>query len=1031
MKNVRILAIILIVAFVVVFSSVIVCNAETVASGECGENATWVLDETGKLIISGTGEMWDYSLSNKSPFSSTTKIQSVVIEDGVTSIGYHAFDNDYKITSITIPDSVTTIKYAFEGCSGLKTISIPGSVNNIDGNIFRYCSNMTSIDVDETNTSYKSIDGILYDYNCTRLIACPVKKSTISVPDSLITIEGYACYRCRELTSITLSDNVTTIGENAFYDCALTSITLPDSLTTIGEYAFSYNSLTSIQIPASVTFIGGHIVSGCSGMMSIDVDANNTKFCSIDGILYDKECRNLFECPANKDSVTIPDSVSHITQSAFANCNKLTGIVIPDTVTSIGGYAFVGCSSLTSIIIPDGIWYIQQSTFEGCSSLNSITIPESVTNIDVGAFRNCKSLADVYYKGDKNKWDSISIYSGNTAITETATIHFNSSGNTPVSWEWKKDSYCFRNTFGSGEPIYISDKDFEDFIKRIDKTDITRLANWYGEGPEGESFFITSIKLQHFLLNKLRIWDGSCYGMSLTAALFKEGIKDPIHYGGPTTFTLPEVTPGTNTPLESFLNVYHITQACSFTNNTRIEEYIGSDSFSSIADDMFEKASRINSGKQEVFPVDIWYDENGDKSSEEGHTVVCYDGESGDWTENDIICDRRLVVADPNLGSKSYIYISKDSQYMFYPYLPHHNGFGYNTASLSDLNTYNYNDSSFKQVTLLDILTGSGAVIKGNRSGGQVTIKDGVMTVLNESDDWQVDSLSEVCDADTGKEPNVTYRIIGDMEDLTIEPLEGEKLGVGIVVNGFAANINGDMSSAIIGSDGHVSLNDPQGQVIIDLARNDSELDFVQVHGDAKGDVAIDLDTDKISMNGEVAGYTVSDMDRDLNRAETTIQTNEETVIPADDLKPAEHECVHKWNTTYTVDKKATYAAAGSKSIHCAKCNAVKPGSAVSIPKLKVKGTTLLKVTAVKKGFKAKWKKKAGVSGYEIQYALNKKFTKGKKRVRIAKPGKVSKKVTKLKARKKYFVRIRTYKVYKGKKYYSAWSKAKKVKTKK
>lgn len=139
----------------------------------------------------------------------------------------------------------------------------------------------------------------------------------------------------------------------------------------------------------------------------------------------------------------------------------------------------------------------------------------------------------------------------------------------------------------------------------------------------------------------------------------------------------------------------------------------------------------------------------------------------------------------------------------------------------------------------------------------------------------------------------------------------------------------------------------------------------------------------------------------------------------------------HKWNSTYTIDIEATYAAEGSKSIHCSVCDAKKPGSVVSIPKLTVKATTITKVKAVKKGFTVKWKTGTEINGYEIQYALNKKFTKGKKIVKIAKPGKLSQKVTKLKAKKKYWVRIRTYKTVDGNKYYSKWSKAKTVTTKK
>ena len=139
----------------------------------------------------------------------------------------------------------------------------------------------------------------------------------------------------------------------------------------------------------------------------------------------------------------------------------------------------------------------------------------------------------------------------------------------------------------------------------------------------------------------------------------------------------------------------------------------------------------------------------------------------------------------------------------------------------------------------------------------------------------------------------------------------------------------------------------------------------------------------------------------------------------------------HKWNSTYTVDKKATYAAAGSKSIHCSVCNAKKPNSAVSIPKLIVITPTVSKPTAIKKGFTVKWKKVSAATGYQIQYALNSKFTKSKKTVKITKATTLSKKVTKLKAKKKYYVRARAYKTVSGKTYYSKWCKTKAVTTKK
>ena len=136
----------------------------------------------------------------------------------------------------------------------------------------------------------------------------------------------------------------------------------------------------------------------------------------------------------------------------------------------------------------------------------------------------------------------------------------------------------------------------------------------------------------------------------------------------------------------------------------------------------------------------------------------------------------------------------------------------------------------------------------------------------------------------------------------------------------------------------------------------------------------------------------------------------------------------HTWNKEYTVDKEATYEAEGEKSIHCSVCDAVKDGSQETIPMLTVKATKLLKLVKGKRAMTVKWKKVSGINGYEIQYALNKKFTKSKKTAKVKKAKIVSKKLTRLKARKKYYVRVRTYKTVNGKKYYSKWSNVKSVK---
>ena len=260
-----------------------------VDSGTCGSNLTYALDSNGVLTISGTGDMQDSSFG-----WDKNLIKSVIINDGVTSIGKEAFKNCTNLTSITIPDCITSIgDSALYGCTKLTSITIPNSVTSIGNSAFDNCTGLTSV----------------------------------IIPGSVMSIGRYAFLQCTGLTSITISDGVTSIGSSAFSYCY---------------------GLTSVTIPDSVTSIEGNVIYGCTGLIGITVSSGNTVYHSTDNCLIETESKKLIS--GCKSSIIPADgSVTSINRSAFLNCKGLTSITIPDSVTSIGESAFYGCTGLTEV----------------------------------------------------------------------------------------------------------------------------------------------------------------------------------------------------------------------------------------------------------------------------------------------------------------------------------------------------------------------------------------------------------------------------------------------------------------------------------------------------------------------------------------------------------------------------------------------------------------------------------------------------------------------------------------------------------
>ena len=325
---------------------------------------------------------------------------------------------------------------------GKNNNKITSSNNDNDANI----TSSKTTDGDKITKDNQNMDIFDYYLEGSSYVITGIKDRSVTsivVPDCVKRIEDNAFYYS-SLTSITIGNSVTSIGNYSFYNCRyLTSITIPNSVTSIGDYAFcDCTNLTSITIPNSVISIGIGAFGGCSSLVSITLpfvgdkahepsDAYQYPFGYIFGTesygnrlvqeYYGINTRTIEETayciPKSLEeviitgssyiqygsfdrciyltSITIPDSITYIGDCSFRNCSSLKSIIIPDSVTYIGDNSFHNCSSLTSITISNGVEFIRENTFSGCSNLKTITIPDSVTSIDDSSFSSCSNLTNI------------------------------------------------------------------------------------------------------------------------------------------------------------------------------------------------------------------------------------------------------------------------------------------------------------------------------------------------------------------------------------------------------------------------------------------------------------------------------------------------------------------------------------------------------------------------------------------------------------------------------------------------------------
>ena len=269
---------------------------------------------------------------------------NIVLED-VTEIGDHAFEGWNYLTSITIPEGVTAIgDGAFAWCRSLTVINVPGRLRWIGKGVFRGCESLR-----EASLTL----GCMPEQGYQMFDECESLHSVNIVLEDVTEIGDHVFEGWDYLTSITIPEGVTAIGCGAFAGCSsLAVINIPDTVMTIDAYAFSCcTSLPTIHIPANVMSIGVDVFQDCHSLKTIKVEEANSHYSSIDGMLFDKDGRNLIRCPeAQNGVVVIPDNVFIIEDNAFNSCKEISSITLPKSIANVGWCAFEGCSSLSELV---------------------------------------------------------------------------------------------------------------------------------------------------------------------------------------------------------------------------------------------------------------------------------------------------------------------------------------------------------------------------------------------------------------------------------------------------------------------------------------------------------------------------------------------------------------------------------------------------------------------------------------------------------------------------------------------------------